>query len=223
MYEEVEALGSAYRIKSLNGNDWGSVLSKGTLVMVRLCHLFSVSLDESYHNSFKTQKLSYSFDEDLITLLRYEGDGKFSEFYTGEIVQYAPRLDYSNCASYYGFVKKYSFEEQFGRDKNFNSEEFAEMCSYFLEHPILINCISAICNCEDNIASVQKRLVKQFDYQENIIQQITSFKEKALENFQSSYESYKKIAIIEEQVENFKNGISLSMSLKKKEMEKNAE
>jgi len=97
------------------------------------------------------------------------------------------------------------------------------MYSYFLEHPIFINSISAICNNEDNIVSTQRRLVKQLDDQENIIQQMTSFKEKALENFQSSYESYKKIAIIEEQVKNFKNGISLSMSLKKKEVEKNAE
>ncbi len=222
MANEVKTLKARDFLSLINIDNYAQYLNKGTLVMINLNAVFSVCA--SSQRIFIPQELPNDFQY-LKTLLRYEGGGKFFEFYTGEVLQFAPVLESSkDSLDYHGFVAEYSFRNKFGIFSKFSLQEFMDKCSYILENPLFFNNICMICNDDNAIQNAKQYLIKQFDSQEEIIKKITGFKDQALENFTKSYESCKSLFIIDEQIKRFQNGICLSRNLKDKvNQEENAE
>lgn len=201
--------------------EYGYVYSKqepeiGEIVASRPCDFYTVEISDF---DFKIKELSRKTTDETITLLKYEGNGAFTEMYTGRIIVFTPIVGVLDEAST-DFVKNNNFKTKFGLYANLTCVDFYQKYCFLKETPLLMGNFSYLDE------KIYQKIGKQEDSREAIISTINiMFKDSSNDLQNSYYEKYIKeyeLAVGEDIVYNFQHGINRKRMLKI-ETQENAE
>lgn len=184
----------------------------GAIVAVGIKDFFSVQICDLHFRALDilgVEKLKY------ITLLRYEGNGEFTEFYTGQIVHFAPIVDIESA--YPEFVLNNAFSNRLAA--NLNPVQFYQKYQNLLINPLLIGNFEA--DLDDEIV---KKIGEQEISKERIQELINSMISSERVDLENAYHLRNHedtcLAYGENIIRDFSKGIVRSRTLEKKEVPK---
>lgn len=106
----------------------------GEVVVANIEHIRGIKIIRETDEKLQFWHISHSEGLGNITLLKYEGNGIFTEYYTQKHVLFLPINDYGKYSS---FAKEYAFSK-------YENRTDAELKNYFSKNPIVVSFFSKV-------------------------------------------------------------------------------
>lgn len=190
----------------------------GQIVASRPRDFFTVEISNL---GFKVKESSKRVNSEYITLLKYIGNGMFTEMYTDRTIIFAPIVDDCSENICTPFVKDNSFGTKYSVEANLTCVDFYQKCCSLEKAPLLMGNFFPLLDDE-----IYQLIGKQESERNRITSSINMmfydatrcFQTQYLENFIRDFD----MAVGEDTAYNFQHGISRKRVLKE-DNEKNAE
>lgn len=182
----------------------------GEVVYAKLKDFYGVEFDDDCFSR------RYSLKENLesITLLKYEGNGIFTEMYTGKEVLYAPIEEDIPNVDYDKFAGKYNFESNYGENSTLTEVDWYNKYCILKDYPLLLK--TYYMRLED-IRVIIEQQEKNRDTITTLIEDISKNNLESLEkSFCETKEKALSIIYGENIIYNFEHGIVPPKKLEKK-------